>query len=579
MTSSDAAAADTVELVHGSATTADDDVHHDASWWNFVRRRPRSTNSSQTIQQQHQTSSVDDSSEPKEGGGDNATIKGWKNYQQLLLSNRNYRLYLCSHFCQHTGDWFVHVASLIAIEEMVPDSGTAISILVSTRMIPMILFSSFGGALADRYDRRKLMITLDAWNASVALLYLVALHYSSPMLLYTVSCVRHTVVAMYEPVTRSIVPLLVQSDEELKYAMTMNGMAWASTLAVGGMLAGWTAATFGVGSCFVMDSVTYIVSTAVIWMVRGKYCIREGGLHGAGISVASASASTCVPAFSTRGKGSGLSRIRTCIHNLCCPLTSFVQMFLEMMKYLVTCKFGLLVFLKATGNVTWGSADIINVHYAYVKDDELATSTNIGYIYSSIGLGCLLGPIAANYFTDMARPATLQMVCIAALGFVVVGWLGIASANLSMGWLCLFNSIRAFGSSIVWINSTLILQKLTTSHMLGRVISFDFATTMLCDTIAAFVAGINEDIGVATSNIANGAAILVGTLWVFWSLYHARQKGAARKHFNVGDALSPSVSLHKELERLGNTGGDLRLTESGAEEHITDSLTSDAAFA
>ena len=110
--------------------------------------------------------------------------------------------------------------------------------------------------------------------------------------------------------------------------------------------------------------------------------------------------------------------------------------------------------------------------------------------------------------------------------------------------------------------------------MLGRVLSFDFATTMLCDTIAAFVAGVHEDAGTPTSSIAMGASYLVGALWVLWLLYHIAGKGAARKCFNVGDSLSPSVSLHKELEILSDTGGDLQLVESGSDEQITARLTS-----
>ena len=112
------------------------------------------------------------------------TSIGWRNYLRLLQTNRNYRLYLISHLCQHTGDWFIHVASLIAIEHLRPESATAISILVATKMIPMIFLTSFGGALADRFDRRKLMISLDAINASVALFYLLALYYVSATMLY-----------------------------------------------------------------------------------------------------------------------------------------------------------------------------------------------------------------------------------------------------------------------------------------------------------------------------------------------------------------------------------------------------------
>lgn len=86
-------------------------------WWKFIRRRPRS--SANNIESQPPNTVPQH--EPSKVSATN--VNGWRNYQRLLRENRNYRLYLCSHFCQHTGDWFVHVASLIAIEQIVPDSG------------------------------------------------------------------------------------------------------------------------------------------------------------------------------------------------------------------------------------------------------------------------------------------------------------------------------------------------------------------------------------------------------------------------------------------------------------------------
>lgn len=73
----------------------------------------------------------------------------------------------------------------------------------------MILLTSFG-------DWHVIMIALDTFNFFVVLLYLMALHYLSSTLLYIVSFVRHLIVALYELVTRSIVPLFVH--------MTLNGM-------------------------------------------------------------------------------------------------------------------------------------------------------------------------------------------------------------------------------------------------------------------------------------------------------------------------------------------------------------------
>ena len=116
--------------------------------------------------------------------------------------------------------------------------------------------------------------------------------------------------------------------------------------------------------------------------------------------------------------------------------------------------------------------------------------------------------------------------------------------------------------------------------MLGRVLSFDFATTMLCDTIIAFVVGADEDAGIATSSIDKSAAAFMGLLCVLWSTYHLSAKGAARKQFNTGDELSPSVSLVTELEHVGQSGGELRLSECEIEEqNVTARLTSNATFA
>mmetsp|Transcript_11169 Transcript_11169/g.22966 ORF Transcript_11169/g.22966 Transcript_11169/m.22966 type:complete len:606 (+) Transcript_11169:118-1935(+) len=474
---------------------------------------------------------------------------GFHDFMSLLRKNRNYRIYLASHLCQHAGDWFVHVASLIAIEQLSPDSGTAISILIATRMIPMILFTSLGGALADIFDKRKLMIALDAWNSFVALFYLLALRYKSVSFLYVVSFIRNSFVAIYEPITRSIVPLFMENDDDLKSAVTMNGMAWALTLTFGGTLAGWTAARLGAASCFLVDSGSYIVSAMAMCMVKGNYCVREQDRATYSGEKSSDSG------FKRGGRCETLFRNR----RLCMiftPVLSFGKLSMELFGYLVSCKFTMLVFMKATGNITRGSADVINVHYAHIDGDVAATSSRVGIIYSSVGTGCLLGPFVANYFTNIDRVASLQGACIIAMGINAFGWIGISSAS-SFPSLCLFNSVRSFGGSIIWINSTLLLQKLVPNKILGRVLSFDFAVTMFCDTMVSFATGIRIDSGISTRTVALGSAGLMGILWVFWSSYHIARMGAARKSLNSEEKVSvPSVALLKGGADKRVCGGD-----------------------
>ena len=174
-------------------------------------------------------------------------------YIELVRRNRNYRLYLLSHLCQHGGDWFVRIAAILSAGRLKPGSATALSFLILARAIPEIAFSPIGGLLADRFDRRKLMIFFDSLAALAALGFIVALRFESIRMLYVATAFRSIISALYEPITKSIVPMFVQGPEELKFAATLNGMAWSSMLMIGGVIAGYASATFGIEACYGMD--------------------------------------------------------------------------------------------------------------------------------------------------------------------------------------------------------------------------------------------------------------------------------------------------------------------------------------
>ena len=173
-------------------------------------------------------------------------------YVDLVRTNRNYRLYLLSHLCQHSGDWFVRIAAILSAGRLKPGSATALSVLILARAIPEIFFSPVGGFLADRLDRRKLMIFFDSLAALAAIGFIIALHLESIILLYVATAFRSIISALYEPITKSIVPMFVEDPEELKIAATLNGMAWSSMLMIGGVVAGYASATFGVEACYGM---------------------------------------------------------------------------------------------------------------------------------------------------------------------------------------------------------------------------------------------------------------------------------------------------------------------------------------
>eukprot|EP00977_Amphora_coffeiformis_P018232 scaffold6320_cov169-Amphora_coffeaeformis.AAC.6 len=444
-------------------------------------------------------------------------------YILLLRRNPNYRVYLLSHICQHVGDWYIRIASLLTVTRLAPGSATAISVLMLVKTTPHILCSQLGGALADSIDRRRLLIALDVLGAVATLGFILALHHESLVIFYIFASVRATIHALYEPTTKALVPMLVESAEDLKRAVTMNQLAWASMLALGGIVAGTTSAYFGLAACYIFDSITYFLSAIIlVCMLRGDYKVE----HHQGPSLErlySGDPDAGTHHYTIAGRVLGLFH----------PVYKLIAMIHTNTMYLCTCGFGLLVFLKASGAAVWGAADILNTEYAYIPGDEAATARRLGFLFSSIGLGCCLGPVVGNIVTDANRPITIQRICISGLLLEGIGYLGWSRSTYSgFAVICLFSGIRAVGSSLVYMNATLLLQELSLPEMLGRVLGTEFALYQLSDAIIAVATGRLLDGGVSKERMSAGVAVLAGALFCLWSLYHICGLGAARQRFN-----------------------------------------------
>ena len=85
-------------------------------------------------------------------------------YITLLRSNPNYRNLWLGSVVSQLGDWFNLIAAAGLISRLT-ESGLAVSSLFLARFLPLFLFSPVAGVLADRFDRRKIMIISDLLRA------------------------------------------------------------------------------------------------------------------------------------------------------------------------------------------------------------------------------------------------------------------------------------------------------------------------------------------------------------------------------------------------------------------------------
>lgn len=299
-----------------------------------------------------------------------------------------YRSYLLSHLCQHMGDWFVRIASILLAEEFAASknghSAIALSNLTLSRLLPQVLFSQVGGYVSDKFDRRYCMIVLDILAAIAALGYLVAIQYKSLSILYAMSALRSSLSSTYYPVTTGIVPLLIKDVKDLQLAVTLNFGAWGFTSIIGGLFAGFMTIVVGLQACYVIDFVTYILSAAFIcWGVKGNFRVTPNA-----------------------NKGSINS-------------SGYVQLF----RYLVNCGFGFLIFSKCSASFLWGIDDIVNPLFVTVKKpngevNEETSSWHMGLLFSTIGAACICGPALVNTITDASKPYTIQRACLIGLLFL-----------------------------------------------------------------------------------------------------------------------------------------------------------------
>ena len=198
-----------------------------------------------------------------------------------------------------------------------------------------------------------------------------------------------------------------------------------------------------------MDSLTYGISALVMMKVNGSFLVTtatDNNINGENI--------TDQPNEGEKNKF--CNAIDSTMSSIINGIKSFCIMSKDFILYLLSSGFALCAFMKASGSLTWGAQDILYVDFTFVKDDESESSTRLGIIYSCAGLGCLIGPFLSNLFVRGDKPHTIQLACICAFIFIIIGYMGTAIAPNFLT-ICLFTGIRGLGDSIIFMNATLLL--------------------------------------------------------------------------------------------------------------------------
>jgi MFS family permease len=348
------------------------------------------------------------------------------------------------------GDWFNTIA-LYTIILNLTGSGRDIGLLMVARFLPSFVFGSLSGVLADRFSRRSIMIVSDLLRALVVLGFLFVRRADQLWILYVLTVAQLALSTFFEPAKTAAIPSIV-SDRELVAANAISSVTWSAMLtlgaAVGGIVTGW----FGTDVAFVLDAFTYLLSAALIARVR-------------------------LPKRPPQDK-----------QRLTLNRMLGISETIEGARYVKQRPRVLaLLLVKPAWGLGGGILTVLAVYGERIFPVGGSPATGIGVLFAARGIGTAVGPIVARRIAGEGKTRMQNSIGIA---FLIGGLFYMAfGAATSFIFALIVLGIAHCGGSILWVFSTVLLQRGVEDGFRGRVFAAELALLTLTMAVSNYATG------------------------------------------------------------------------------------------
>ena len=198
------------------------------------------------------------------------------------LTVRNYRLFATGQLIKLVGVWIMYIAQDWLVLELTDDSPTALGLVTAAQFVPVLALTLYAGSLADRFDKRKLLIFSNGAWAALAILQaiLVATGVIQMWMLLVFALLLGIAQAVETPVRQSFVSELV-GKPLLPNALSLSAATFQTARITGPALAGVAIAAFDTGPVFLIS--TLMAIAPVVMQIR----INPSALHREALAPAS----------------------------------------------------------------------------------------------------------------------------------------------------------------------------------------------------------------------------------------------------------------------------------------------------
>lgn len=420
-------------------------------------------------------------------------------YIDLLRRNRSFRQLWLGQVVSQMGDWFNTIA-LYTIILQLTGSGRDVGLLLVARFVPSFLFGPISGVVADRFSRQRIMIWSDLLRAVVVLGFLFVRSADQLWLVYLLTVLQLGLSTFFEPAKTAAIPSVV-ADRELVAANAISSVTWSAMLTIGAAIGGLLTSLFGTDVAFVLDAATYLLSAALIASIRVSKR-RKRSRHKL-----------------TLGRLLGLTET------------------IEGIRYVKDRPRVLaLLLVKPAWGLGGGILTLLAVFGERIFPVGKGAAGGIGVLFAARGIGTAIGPIVAR---RISGEGNRRMQLSIGIAFIIGGvfYILFGSAT-SLFFALVVLGIAHCGGSILWVFSTVMLQRTVADNFRGRVFAAELALLTLTMAASNYATGEFLDrFGVSPRRVTIVIGIIFmmpGVVWFLTQRWWDRENSYADKSGSHG---------------------------------------------
>ena len=361
------------------------------------------------------------------------------------------------------------------------DSPFAVGLVTTLGSLPILLLTLYGGVVADRVDKRRFVVVLQALMLVEALILavLTAGHWVTVHWIMGLAAFAGLLSAFEVPTRQALVIDLVER-EDLMNAIALNSSAFNVARVIGPALAGALIAAIGLAACFFANAASYVAVLMGLLAMQLK-----------------------APVGSAR--------------------TDTLAAMKEGFRYVLDNRWPRALVVLIAGFAIFGFPFMIMAP-VFARDVLRVGVSGYAALVSAIGVGAATGALGLAGFGKRFRKERLLMVASSLFGVtlaciaVVISFAASLALFTLAGWTMAANGI--LGNTLLQIQAP--------DHLRGRVMGVYSFLVLGLAPIGSLQAGfVSEHIGVRYSIGLGGAACCLTAAWVAWYLGKSRPKGAA----------------------------------------------------